>query len=266
VSRENYGGQRRNMEDDSMVGTLACQAEAIWPKEVELLRRRIPSPPRRVLDVACGTGEILHRFRQEFRPWLIVGVDLFRGHLSRCKPPAVQGDAFRLPFPDESFDLILVRHLLHALPDPVGVLKEARRVLSAGGFLHLLVEDYATILFDTDDYPTAENFRQVAEPFRAKGTDLFQGRRAYRHLREAGFESIEIDPVLIDSLTGNREALAGIFQHWKEGYAATLAELIGVPEAELHRRFDHMIETTRDVERHTSWLLFALWAGKTARR
>ena len=264
MTREDYGGQRRAMEDESMVGTLACQAAAIWPKEVELLRRRIPSPPGRVLDLACGTGEILHRFRREFRPRQIVGLDLYRGHLLRAEPPRLQGDARRLPFPDETFDLILVRHLLHALPDPVDVLREARRVLRPEGRVHLLEEDYATILFDTDDYATAENFRQVAEPFRARGTDLFHGRRAFRHLKEAGFSCVEVEPLLVDSLTSDREALAGVFHYWKEGYAATLAELIGASEEELRRRFDVMIETTRDQERYTSWLLFALWAGKTS--
>ena len=71
-----YGGQRRNMEDDSMVQTLAYQAQVVWPHERELLRRRHGESLGRVLDLACGTGEWLRRVREEFTCERAVGVDL----------------------------------------------------------------------------------------------------------------------------------------------------------------------------------------------
>ena len=37
MSQGDYGGQRANMEDASMAGTLASQARLLWPKEVEIL-------------------------------------------------------------------------------------------------------------------------------------------------------------------------------------------------------------------------------------
>ena len=76
-----YGGQRANMEDESMRGTLAAQANVTWPQEREILRRRFGPRLGRVLDLACGTGEILRRVREEFRPTFATGLDLFRGHL-----------------------------------------------------------------------------------------------------------------------------------------------------------------------------------------
>ena len=88
------------------------------------------------------------RFRAEFAPDLAVGVDLFRGHLRRATPPVVQGDGRRTPFREGTFDLVLVRHVLQAVPDPVAILREARRVLRPGGRIHLLVEDYSALLFD----------------------------------------------------------------------------------------------------------------------
>jgi ubiquinone/menaquinone biosynthesis C-methylase UbiE len=253
-----YGGQRRNMEDDTMRGTLAAQANVIWPGEREILRRRHGERLGRVLDLACGTGEILRRVREEFRPKLAVGLDLFRGHLLLAPRPVVQGDGYRTPFPDGSFDLVLVRHVLQALPDPVGLLREVRRLLAPRGRAHLLVEDYAAILFDVEDYETADHFREVTPLFRARGTDLYQGRRVVRHLREAGFGAIAVDPLLVDNLSADREELAKVFHYWCEGYAATLAEVTGRGEAEIRRRFAAMIGNVRDPGRYAAWLLLAV--------
>jgi len=253
-----YGGQRRNMEDDSMRGTLAAQANVIWPREREILKRRHGARLGRVLDLACGTGEILRRVREEFKPLLATGLDLFRGHLLLSRRPVVQGDGFRAPFRDGAFDLVLVRHVLQALPDPVGLLREVRRLLGPSGRAHLLVEDYAAILFDVDDYGTADHFHEVAPRFRERGTDLYQGRRIVRHLREAGFTRIAVEPLLVDNLTADREELAKVFHYWCEGYAAILAEVTGRGEAEIRRRFAAMIENVRDPDRYAAWLLFAV--------
>lgn len=255
--KEDYGGQRGNMEHETMVGTLAMQAAVVWPRERVLLRRH--GRGRRVLDLACGTGEILRRYRAEFEPALAVGLDLFAGHLRRADPPVVHGDGLSAPFAEGAFDLVLVRHVLQALPDPVAMLAEARRVLAPGGVAHLLVEDYSAILFDLDGDPAAENhFLEVAPRFRPKGTDLFQGRRAYRHLREAGFRDVSVEPVLVDTQTADREAFAGVFRYWRDGYSGTLAGLVGATETEMRRRFDRMIEAIGDPLRYSAWLLFAV--------
>lgn len=253
-----YGGQRRNMEDESMRGTLAAQANVIWPQEREILKRRHGPRLGRVLDLACGTGEILRRVRGEFRPRFSTGLDLFRGHLLLSQGPVVQGDGYRAPFRDGAFDLVLVRHVLQALPDPVGLLREVRRLLAPKGRAHLLVEDYAAILFDVPDYETADHFREVAPRFRGRGTDLYQGRRIVRHLREAGFSRIAVEPLLVDNLNADREQLAMVFHYWCEGYAATLAQVTGLRESEIRRRFAAMIENVRDPGRYAAWLLLAV--------
>jgi ubiquinone/menaquinone biosynthesis C-methylase UbiE len=256
-----YGGQRANMEDESMRGTLAAQANVIWPLEREILKRRHGPRLGRVLDLACGTGEILRRVREEFKPRLSTGLDLFRGHLLLSRRPVVQGDGYRAPFRDGSFDLVLVRHVLQALPDPVSLLREVRRLLAPRGRAHLLVEDYAAILFDVEDYETANHFNEVAPRFRERGTDLYQGRRIVRHLREAGFTRIAIEPLLVDNLNADREQLALVFHWWCEGYARILAEVSGRPESEIRRRFATMVENVRDPDRYAAWLLLAVDAA-----
>jgi ubiquinone/menaquinone biosynthesis C-methylase UbiE len=256
--REDYGGQRRNMEDASMAGTLAAQAAVIWPKEREVLRRRHGAFRGRTLDLCCGTGEALRRIRGEGGGGLATGVDLFRGHLRRADPPVVQGDAYRLPFLDATFDLVLVRHVLQALPAPLSLILEARRVLKPKGRLHLLVEDYQAILFDVDDPRARDLFLDVAPRFLPRGTNLLHGRQAARQLREAGFSDVTVDPITVDNQGEDRETFAAIFRFWRDGYAGLLGELLEVPEAEARRRFDALVAAALDPVRYCCWTVFAV--------
>lgn len=257
-----YGGQRANMEHESMVGTLRAQAAIVWPKEREVLRAKWPEPWGAVLDLGCGTGEILRRVRAEFDAGPVVGLDLFAGHLRHAEPPVARGDGYRTPFPDATFDRVLVRHLLQALPDPVALLKEARRVLKPGGRLHVLAEDYAGLFFDTLDFAVANHFAEVAPRFFPEGTDLYEGRRAPRHVAEAGFREVVVDPVLVDNRSADRAAFAQVFANWRDGYADKLAQLLGKSEPEIRARFDAMGETALSEDRWCAWLLFAVSATK----
>jgi len=257
-----YGGQRANMEHESMRGTLAAQANVVWPAERRLLEERHGRSLGRVLDVGCGTGEILRRLRAGFDCVLAVGADLFDGHLRFAPAPVVRADGHRLPFADGSFDLVLVRHLLQALPDPALLLAEAHRVLAPGGRIHVVAEDYLGIFFDAGDAAVENHFPEVQPRFLPKGTDLYQGRRALRHLRAAGFRRVHVDPILVDNQTADPEQLALVFRHWGEGYAATLAALTGRSEEEMRRRFAAMEANARDPDRYCAWLLFALDGAK----
>ena len=53
----------------------------------------------------------------------------------------VVGDAAACPFDDDAFDAVVVRHFLHALPDPQPVLREVRRILKPGGHLFFKEHD-----------------------------------------------------------------------------------------------------------------------------
>lgn len=89
-------------------------------------------PPRRVLEVGMGEGEITARVRARYPDATVVGIDLFdpslaehwraRGHV------AAFADVARLPFPDATFDLVLGIEVLEHVTDPVQALDEVRRV------------------------------------------------------------------------------------------------------------------------------------------
>lgn len=96
-----------------------------------------------VLDDGCGTGAFLE-FAEGRRSGAdrYVGVDISRVMLSHAQrrlqargaaPLLVQADACRLPFADDTFDVIYARGLIHHLPEPERGMQELRRVLKPGG-------------------------------------------------------------------------------------------------------------------------------------
>src|SRR5438309_10530624 len=93
--------QAREMADESMVRNLAAQAEAIWPQEEPVFARHPPPDGARVLDVGCGTGEIVARLAQRFPRASLVGVDLEQSHLERARERcAAFGSRGRFPRDD----------------------------------------------------------------------------------------------------------------------------------------------------------------------
>lgn len=98
--------------------------------EIESLRTLLAPVPvgAQVLDVGCGTGWLGRAIAEDGRR--ISGVDLSQRMLERARRrfPVVRGDAARLPFRDGAFDAAVVSAVLDFVPDPVAVLREARRV------------------------------------------------------------------------------------------------------------------------------------------
>jgi SAM-dependent methyltransferase len=109
---------------------------------------RLPplAPGARVLELGCGDGRTLAALGDP--PRTVVGLDLSPAALALCRPrsgrPAftlICGDARRLPFPDRSFDAVLLLHVLgHGRAvDRIQMAAEAARVTASGGSLHLRV-------------------------------------------------------------------------------------------------------------------------------
>jgi Methylase involved in ubiquinone/menaquinone biosynthesis len=107
----------------------------MWADDRTALAGLSLSDRERVLDVGCGTGELTAVLGEETDAKL-VGVDADTGllaaaadrHADSPRPALAAGDAARLPFPDDSFDLVVCQALLVNLPEPVGALREFARV------------------------------------------------------------------------------------------------------------------------------------------
>src|SRR4029077_15226662 len=117
-------------------GVFAGRERPGWHDEVRALERVLAAmPPKRTLDVACGTGFLTRHLRGE-----IVGLDQSTRMLEEAAEQApnatlVRGDAFELPFPDHSFDRVFTGHFYGHLErgERDRFLEEARR--GAGGVI-----------------------------------------------------------------------------------------------------------------------------------
>ena len=92
----------------------------------------------RVLDLACGTGDLCRELTK--RGYRAIGVDRSAGMLAahRTESPLVRGDALRLPFPDNSVDGIVCGFALRNFASLKPFLVECGRVLRPGGKVALL--------------------------------------------------------------------------------------------------------------------------------
>ena len=96
------------------------------------------SPGSKVLDLACGTGDLCRELaKRGYRP---VGVDRSSGMLAaqRTTAPLVRGDALRLPFRSHSVDGIVCGFALRNFSSLTPFLVECARVLRPGGRVALL--------------------------------------------------------------------------------------------------------------------------------
>jgi ubiquinone/menaquinone biosynthesis methyltransferase len=178
-------------------------------------------PTDRVLDLACGTGDIVEMAARTTR--FAVGLDVtlrmlqlasarFRGpqatarHRSRIQ--LVCGDMLALPFPSDSFDVVTIGYGLRNVPDLSLAVQEIRRVLAPRGRLVSLDFNrpgnplvravylfYLTLVGSTLGWVLhgdPDTYRYIPESIRN-----YPGARHVARLLEAhGFTDVRVIPVL----------------------------------------------------------------------
>ena len=263
--------QAREMADESMVRNLAAQAEAIWPQEEPIFARHSLAEGARVLDVGCGTGEIVARLAARFPGASFVGVDLEEPHLERARARCAsfgsrvrfeRGDALALQFGDAQFDLAVCRHLLQAVPEARRVLREMVRTLRPGGRLHLISEDYGTLLCHPTKLDSDGFWQRIPHLYgKAVGCDLYVGRKTFTYLAELGMHDIRVDYVVVDTLRVPRETFARIWEAWRDGYTDSIVEYTGIPRREVEERWREMIECVRSPHGYALWQV-PVWTAR----
>jgi demethylmenaquinone methyltransferase / 2-methoxy-6-polyprenyl-1,4-benzoquinol methylase len=117
-----------------------------WWRTAVTLGPVLSQPEARVLDLCCGTGDMAFALWREGPRARIVGADFSHAMLKLATVKSgdkktlqwIEADALRLPFPDQSFDLVTSAFGFRNLADYDAGLGEIRRVLKSGGVVGIL--------------------------------------------------------------------------------------------------------------------------------
>jgi len=90
-----------------------------------MMRQLLPSNAR-VLDVGCGDGAIAKSWMANRPDICVEGIDVLVRPATKI--PAYPFDGQRIPFEDNSFDVVTFVDVLHHAENPLQLLREARRV------------------------------------------------------------------------------------------------------------------------------------------
>lgn len=128
---------------------LSMRIDTIWRKK--LVKRALEVAPTCILDVACGTGDLSIMLAKKIKNRVpevqVVGLDLSSGMVAMGKKkPIVNelgiellvGDAEKLPFENQSFDLVTCAFGVRNFGNLRIGLSEIRRVLKPNGTLLIL--------------------------------------------------------------------------------------------------------------------------------
>ena len=101
--------------------------------------------PRKLMDVASGTGDLALKIQKEIPDCDVTATDFCAEMLEHAASRGVKktlvADALDLPFPDDEFDVVTVAFGLRNMGDYELALREMRRVLKPGG--HLFILDFS---------------------------------------------------------------------------------------------------------------------------
>jgi ubiquinone/menaquinone biosynthesis C-methylase UbiE len=144
-----------------------------------------------VLDVACGPGLTACAFAKVAAN--VTGIDLTPAMLERAKARQAElglanltwdtGDVTALPYPDDSFSLVVTRYSFHHLLNPAAALSEMKRVCKPGG--RVMVMDAAPAADKADAYNRMEKLRDPSHARAMPAEELL------RMTREAGLGPVK---------------------------------------------------------------------------
>lgn len=136
-------GERWYTAKDDPVALLRAESRSRNPWLVEEIRKAFSGEGIQILDVGCGAGFLSNELaRQGFA---VTGLDASESSLEVAKEYDTTGtvkyelgDAYQLPYAEESFEVACAMDFLEHVEEPAKVVSEISRVLKPGGrfFFH----------------------------------------------------------------------------------------------------------------------------------
>ena len=157
-------------------------------------------PTDRILDVGCGTGELLSRLAAKFPAAQLSGLDPVPAMLNIAREKLSsnvdlrEGWANSLPWPDDSFDVVVSCNMFHYITHPVDAIHEMGRVLRPGG--QLVITDWC------DDYLACRVCSLYLRLARRAHFKTYHQSECLALLKDAGYFDATIERYKISWLWG----------------------------------------------------------------
>jgi len=191
---------------------LARQYDWRWSfyvrSSVENTLARLPlGEGQRVLDVGCGTGQLLAALRNQSLPVELLGADPSREMLGVARSrlakalPLVAARAERLPFAGATFDWVVSTSVFHYIQQPRAALGEFHRILKPTG--SLLITDWC------DDYVACKACDWLLRAFSRSHFRTYTREQCERLLGESSFAPVAVERYRISWVWGLMTARAG---------------------------------------------------------
>lgn len=124
---------------DLLNNVISLGTQKLWRHD--LFKQLQVDPHATALDVCCGTGDLAIELAKRIPYGRVTGLDFNQKMLDLAFEKTktignlflIQGDAMKLPFDDNSFDIVTIGFGLRNVPDADQALSEIYRVLKPGG-------------------------------------------------------------------------------------------------------------------------------------
>jgi ubiquinone/menaquinone biosynthesis C-methylase UbiE len=123
----------------------------VAPMYDEIVSRIMKAKPKKILDVGCGTGNVLRRLVAN-NDLSLYGLDISENMIQTArknlgnKAELKIGDSEYIPWEEDSFDVVVCNASFHHYPNPEKVLLEMKRVLKRTGTL-IIGDPTALVIF-----------------------------------------------------------------------------------------------------------------------
>jgi ubiquinone/menaquinone biosynthesis C-methylase UbiE len=214
---------------------LKAYHTAFEPELEAAIRRYDLAPDAQVLDSPCGDGFYTNLFARRMQGGTLVAADLSPAYLDRARRALrddspelevrfVKADAYKLPFEDDTCDLVWCAQSMISLDDPRRAIREMARVLKPGGRLAVLeTDEYHHVLLPWPvslELAIQKAVRAVCKQRFGSGEKFAQSRKLRAEFLEAGLTPLGKRTIVADRVApfkpADRAFLTHHFEHLRK--------------------------------------------------
>ncbi|KAJ9616475.1 hypothetical protein H2200_000194 [Cladophialophora chaetospira] len=174
-----------------------------------------------IVDLGCGPGTITRGFCSYVPQGKVIGIDAGQSVIEQARSSRSETDypnlsfqvgdiTTRLPFDDQSIDVVYTSQTIYHIPSPVQVMKDAYRVLKPGGLLAMRETD--TLIWHPSSPSTEAYCAAIGKAVPPGAQGVGTGRRLHIWAKEAG-----LDPSKMQVGTGGTCYAAPDLSKWWAG-------------------------------------------------